>query len=114
MTRPAGRRKGSHLEQAEKTRAEVAALGLTLRQVEYWTEKGWIIPDGNPAQGRPRVFSAPEMKVLRTMARLAHAGFPARVAAQVARRAVTVSWPDGDEVAVELAGGGLLLVIRDI
>lgn len=113
---PVNRRPGSHLRQQEQTAAEVRALApwLTPRQLEYWTEKGWIIPEEPPAQGRPRAFSAAEKKVLRTMARLVRAGFPAAMAAQVARRAVTVAYPDGDEAAVELAGGDLLLVIRDI
>ncbi len=121
------RRKGSQLAQARKTRAElfdpVTGLvpWLAPRQLEYWIEQGWIIPDGNPAQGRPRVFSDAEKKVLRTMARLVRAGFPAASAAVIARRAVTLAYDasgaykgHGPEACVELAGGDLLLVIRDI
>ena len=108
------RRAGFRVPAAARTSAEVAALvpWLTPRQMEYWVEKGWVIPDGPPAQGRPRAFSETEKKVLRTMARLVRAGFPAAVAAQAARRAVTVA--DGGEAAVALYGGDLLLVIRDI
>ena len=108
-------------EQAARTRAQVAALvpWLTPRQLEYWVEKGWIIASGPPAQGHPRSFSAPEYKVLRTMARLVRAGFPAPVAAQAARRAVTLVFDsdgvqDGTEAVIGLAGGDLQLVIRDI
>lgn len=101
-------------EAARRAREELAALvpWLTSRQLEYWIERGWIIPDGRSVQGHPREFSAAEKKVLRTMARLVRAGFPAAVAAQVARRAVTVA-EDGEAV-VRLAGGGLAVVIEDI
>ena len=118
------RRTGTRRPAAARTAAELAALvpWLTPRQLEYWIEQGWIIATpaaGPPAQGRPREFSAAEYRVLRTMARLVRAGFPARVAAQVARRAVTLVFDsdgmqDGDEAQIALAGGDLLLVIRDI
>jgi hypothetical protein len=109
------RRAGSHLPATEKTRADLAELvpWLTSRQLEYWIARGWIIPDGMPAQGRPRSFTGAEKKVLRTMARLTRAGFPPRMAAQVARRAVTMADTHGRAV-VHLAGGDLAIVIGDI
>jgi len=100
----------------------VAALvpWLTPRQLEYWIERGWIIPADPAVQGHPRSFGAAELKVLKTMARLVRAGIPPRPAAQIARRAVTVACaadgtcPDGVSVQVALAGGGLVLVISDV
>lgn len=70
--------------------AAVAGLvpDLTRRQLEYWTEQGWVVPD-EPGKGRPRTFSAAERMVLVLMYRLTVAGFPARTAAHVARAAVT-------------------------
>jgi hypothetical protein len=106
------RRKGSRLPAAEKTRAAVAAAGITGRQLEYWVEKGWIAPDGPAVQGHPRSFSGAECAVMRTMARLTRAGFPAPAAAQIARRAVAAA--RGGEAAVPLAGGDLVIVIGDI
>jgi hypothetical protein len=114
------RRKGSHLAQTERTRAELfdPVTGLvpwvTDRQLGYWIERGLIIPDGPPAQGRPREFSETEKRVLRTLARLVRAGFPAQPAAQIARRAVTLAGENGTEAAVTLSGGDLAIVIENI
>ena len=109
------RRPGSRLPAAERTAAELGALvpWVTPRQLEYWVARGWILAAGPPAQGRPRSFTGPELKVLRTMARLVRAGIPAQLAAQAARRAVTVADGTGT-AAVALYGGDLLLIIRDI
>jgi hypothetical protein len=100
--------------QAQRTRAEIAALGLTPRQLEYWTEKGWIVADGQSVQGHPRQFSAPEYRVLAAMARLTKAGFPAAMAARVARTAVSVAGTDSQVVIALDADLSLMLVVRDI
>jgi len=101
--------------QAARTAAQVAELvpWLTPRQLGYWVEKGWITAAAPASQGRPREFTGTELKVLRTMARLVRAGIPAAMAAQAARRAVTLADGTGT-AAVALRGGDLLLVIRDI
>lgn len=87
-------RRGRKREQASRTREELfdPVTGLvpwvTPRQVEYWIERGWIIPADPPSQGHPRVFSATEKRVLAVLARLVRAGLPAALAARVAREAV--------------------------
>jgi DNA-binding transcriptional MerR regulator len=108
------RRPGSHLPATEKTRAALAALGLTVRQLEYWIDRGWIVADGRPAQGRPREFSASERRVLAVMARLTRAGFPAATAARVARKAVSAAGQDSQVTVVLDADSSLLLVLRGI
>ncbi len=118
MTRPGGRRAGSHLEQAARTRAELAVLGVTQRQLEYWVAKGWIVPSGTQVQGHPREFSEPEKRVLAAMARLVTAGFPGALAAQVARRAVTAAGsaiPGGGRAVISLDSDlSLVLVIEGV
>lgn len=119
MTRRARKRAA-----AERTRAELfdPVTGLvpwvTPRQLEYWVERGWIISAGPPSQGRPRVFSATEKRVLAVLARLVRAGFGAQQAAGLARTAVTISEQAGDRpgdtVYVPLGEDGLLLVVRDV
>ncbi len=120
MTRTGGRRRGSHLEQAARTRAELAEAvpQVTQRQLEYWVAKGWIIPDGPAVQGHPRSFSEPEKQVLKVLARLTAAGFGGALAAQVARRAVTAAGsavPGDGRAAIALdADLSLVLVIEGI
>jgi hypothetical protein len=83
-----------------------AAPELTRRQLEYWVEMGWVVPDGEQARGHPREFSETELKVLATMYRLAAAGFPARNAAWIARKAVTSAGKLGSAtVLVDLVPG---------
>lgn len=84
------RRPGSHLPGTVRTSAAVAAAApeLTRRQLEYWVEMGWVVSQTEPARGRPRTFSDSELKVLGLMYKLCVAGFPARNAAWIARKAV--------------------------
>jgi hypothetical protein len=93
--RAGGRKRGSRLPRAVRTEAAVAAAApeLTRRQLEYWVEMGWVVPDELPrylrdARGHPRSFSERELKILGVMYRLTVAGFPARNAAWIAREAV--------------------------
>jgi hypothetical protein len=115
VTRTGGRRRGSHLEQTDRTRAELAALvpQVTYRQLEYWVAKGWIVPDGPQAQGHPRAFSDSEYRVLAVMARLVKAGLPGVLAARVARQAVQDAEPDADRRNVSWVrlGDGIYLTV---
>lgn len=111
------RRTGSRLPVAERTAAEIRELApwVKPRQVEYWVDKGYIVPEGPPVQGHPRVFSDREKRVLRLLARLTRARIPARMAADAARTAVVIAEeadlaPGAGAVRVPL-GDGIYLTI---
>jgi MerR HTH family regulatory protein len=103
--RQGGRQPGSSLPAAQRTREELAALGVTARQLEYWVERGLVSADGPPVQGHPRSFSDAEKRVLAAMARLVRAGLGAELAARVARQAAERDGPRGPAARVDLGGG---------
>ncbi len=105
------RRAGTQLPQTRKIRQDMAALGVSRRQLEYWVEMGWVRPAEARISGHPRSFSDAERKVLALLVRLTAAGLPARVAAPVARGAVAAAEADpGEDAEVELAPGLYLTV----
>jgi hypothetical protein len=108
-----GRRKGSRHPVTEATAAQVRDLvpWLTRRQLEYWVEKRFIFPAGEPARGHPRTFTDTEKRVLKTMARLVKAGLPAGLAAEAARAAVLMAG-DGAVPRVKL-GDGIVIEVMD-
>ena len=101
-----------------QTAAEVAGLGVTRRQLDYWVEMGWIRSADPPSAGHPRSFTAAEKRVLSLMVRLRATGLPARVAGPLARAALEKAeesggGPDGTglrRVAIGLAPGMVLTV----
>jgi hypothetical protein len=70
-----------------------AEIGITYRQVDYWTRLGWLKPE-NPVAGSgvSRRWPAFEVEVARRMGRLAAAGLGIPRAAAFARE----SWPAGE------------------
>lgn len=65
------------------------ALGITYRQLDYWTRIGLLHPGRrDPARhgsGTARTWTAAELEVARAMGKLTAAGLPPRAAEQVAR-----------------------------
>jgi hypothetical protein len=75
-----------------------ADLGVTYRQLDYWTRQGYLHPENGGAaaagSGTYRRWPEAELTVARLMGRLTAASIPPDVAAKVARR-----WPAGYELA---------------
>lgn len=67
------------------SRAFIAA-GLTYRQLDYWTNAGYLVLDRESAgSGHSRSWPGSELKVARMMASLTKAGFIVKVAHEIAR-----------------------------
>lgn len=86
-------------------------LGITYRQLDYWTRRGYLRPERRansrghgPASGVNRVWPADEVEIVRRMERLTRAGVVPAVAAVYARD----SWPAG-----EIAPGLVLSVTEE-
>jgi len=63
-----------------------ARLGLTYRQVDYWTRCGWLRPEREPVgSGHQREWSAAELRVAADMGRLVRLGIRPEVAGRAAR-----------------------------
>lgn len=83
---------------------DMIAIGLTYRQLDYWTRAGHlkVVGDPTPGIGRKRAWPIGEVDVAALMLRLVNAGLDLEVAAQVAR--------DGTH---ELAPG-IHLLVKDV
>lgn len=76
-----------------------ADLGITYRQLDYWSRLGYLRPvrlerGRGEGSGSPRVWPPAELHVARLMGRLTAAGIQPSLAAVVARK-----WPDSEEIA---------------
>lgn len=67
--------------------AELIEIGLTYRQLDYWTTLGYlqVVGDPTPGSGRPRRWPVEEVDIALLMLRLIEAGLGLSVAARVAR-----------------------------
>jgi hypothetical protein len=67
--------------------AEMIAIGLSYRQLYYWTSIGHlqVLGDVNPGSGRSRRWPIGEVRVASVMWRLINAGLDLNMAARVAR-----------------------------
>lgn len=82
------------------------AMGVSYRQLDYWTTKGFITsspvngttPKANPGIGRMRIWTGREATTALMFARLVRAGFTPTAAAGIAGHLA-------DGRAVNLAGG---------
>lgn len=73
------------------TLPDLTALGLTYRQLDYWTRVGHLnADDPTPGSGRRRHWPQSEIAVAARMARLIAAGFTVPRAADLARAPVGV------------------------
>lgn len=80
-------------------------LGITYRQLDHWTTRGWISADDtHPGSGKRRTWADDELAVAARMARLVRAGFTVAKAAEIAREDTTYPVP---------LGPGLDLTIRE-
>lgn len=59
--------------------------GISYRQLDHWVRLGYLHPTHGIRAGVPRHWSAEELAVAQTMARLVSAGLPPAVAHRVAR-----------------------------
>lgn len=83
-------------------------LGLTYRQLDYWTRIGILVcdPDSDRGSGFPRYWHESEIGVAAAMLRLLDAGCSHNVARAVARKGPAAT----DLNAVHELGTGLILV----
>jgi hypothetical protein len=76
---------------AEHPRKELAP-GLTYRQLDYWTRRGLLHPDGPaPGSGHRRVWSEAEMAIARRVGELRLEGFELEAAFRRARAETNVA-----------------------
>lgn len=70
------------------TLPDLAALGITYRQLDYWTRVGYLrtVAEPTPGSGRRRTWPPEELAVARRMGRLIRAGFEVDAAALTARQ----------------------------
>lgn len=64
---------------------QVLKRGLTYRQLDHWTRRGWLRPAHIGGTGNARVWSAAELQIADLMRRLTRAGLTPEVAAKAAR-----------------------------
>jgi hypothetical protein len=82
----------------------VHELGITYRQLNYWSMRGYLRPEHETrGPGEPRRWPAGERDVARRMGQLVAAGIAVETAAAFARK----SWPAG-EIAP-----GIRIEVRD-
>jgi hypothetical protein len=87
---------------------DLTAAGLTPRQADHWTRKGWLRADNAECgSGYTRTWPNKEVAIAALMVRLTNAGMFAEVAHSVAR-AFVWGWVDGSHVPI---GPGLCLHI---
>lgn len=60
--------------------------GLSYRQLDYWTRRGYLLPvENSPGSGRERHFTLWETRVARRMGGLVEAGLTVESASAIAR-----------------------------
>lgn len=83
----AARAAESDAEPLTASAPDFVRLGLTYRQVDYWTTRGWLRPVGgaNPGSGNERRWPRTELRVAELMRRMAGVGIEPWAAAGPAR-----------------------------
>lgn len=77
---------------------EPLAIGLTYRQLDYWTRRGYLkAEDPTPGSGHSRTWLEDEQVIAARMLRLISCGFTVEAAARIAR----------DETDLHIVGGNL-------
>src|SRR5215467_1780851 len=66
--------------------------GISPRQISYWTEQGWLHPEGDGGSGNWWSWPDAEVEVARRMGVLTAAGLPPEWSAGFARD----GWPEGE------------------
>jgi DNA-binding transcriptional MerR regulator len=77
---------GNHKATSRHTRTlpDLAALGLTYRQLDFWVRKGYLSA-ATPGSGKRRTWSDDELAIAAHMVRLISCGFTVARAAEIAR-----------------------------
>lgn len=84
----------------------LAKTGATQRQLNHWTNAGWLRPVGRGGQGNPRSWPPLELEVAALTVRLLVVGFYAQAAIEIARAAIEGGLGSTEQrVVVELASG---------
>lgn len=87
---------------------------ISYRQLDYWCRQGLIRSKAN-GSGSVRRFEPDEERVLVVMAHLVRAGFPARLASAVARKACEMSETGPVRIRPNAAEEpGISIVITDL
>jgi hypothetical protein len=79
----------------------VQVTDATYRQLDVWTRKGYLWPEGGEGTGYSRHWPAGEVQVAKVMARLVDAGLSPEAAHRAARRGGKLA--PGVRVDVDLA-----------
>jgi DNA-binding transcriptional MerR regulator len=64
---------------------QVLKRGLTYRQIDHWSRRGWLRPSAPGGTGNARVWPQAELQIADLMRRLTRAGLAVEAAAQAAR-----------------------------
>lgn len=70
------------------SRDVIASVGVTYRQLDFWTRRGWVVASPRPpgaTSGTPRSWPEGELRVAAVMARLVAAGLAPHAAHRAAR-----------------------------
>jgi DNA-binding transcriptional MerR regulator len=87
---------------------EILKKGLTYRQLDHWTRRGWLRPQHDGGTGNARVWPETELRIADLMRRLTRAGIAPEQAAQAAR-----AHQEG-RALVRLAPGIVLAIDTDL
>jgi DNA-binding transcriptional MerR regulator len=87
---------------------QVLKRGLTYRQLDHWTRRGWLRPAHTGGTGNARAWSQAELQIADLMRRLVAAGLTPEAAARAAR-----THQDGRPL-VKLAPGLVLAIDTDL
>jgi hypothetical protein len=93
------------------TAPDFIRLGLTYRQVDHWTARGWLHPDAqHPGSGYQRRWPRTELEVARLMRRMTNVGIEPWAAHSAARAMVN----DGGRPLAQRAslGGDVWIEVR--
>lgn len=91
-----------------KSQDVLSATGLTYRQLDYWTQRGYLSAEGIAGRGNRREWSPREVTVAGVMHHLIAAGIEASVAAELARTASNPYTAQPGPQRFELAPGIVL------
>jgi hypothetical protein len=90
------------------TLPDLGVLGLSYRQLDHWTRKGWVrADDPTPGSGKRRTWDDHELAIAARMVRLIDAGFVVGKAAEIAR------WRTGYDTFLALGDGIHLLIYEN-
>lgn len=94
------------------TLPQMLKSGLTYRQIDHWTTRGWLVAEtASPGTGFRRCYRYRELRVARIACRLIAVGFKTETAVSLARAAIDED-PLAGTVRVRV-GSGMWLEIEN-